>query len=316
MTNIESGSDRAWTLRGIDAKTMRQLTKEMPATELWSLLLGVIEQRASTRAMAAVADQWRDDRFVQPAVVDPRVSLRIDQHLFAVADSFEAIELSPLAPLGTSSVLAPTSQNRVVSTVRGTEVVSDPTNVLALECARRLREDATQIVKFASSHRCVRAQPFPKLPGFAAHFRMFCLATAGHETKDQAFTVDALADHIGTHLRSITTLRQNGYALSAPSVTLLSTQARRSLSDRIASRLLDVTVKHEVLTKPYYNGLRFMINVAGSAGEIPLVDGGAFDWVAKLAANRKLVFVASAIGSQLLAHLFGRESIDRADGGP
>jgi hypothetical protein len=137
---------------------------------------------------------------------------------------------------------------------------------------------------------------------------MFCLATAGHETKDQAFTVDALADHIKTHLLGLASLRQNGYALSAPSVTLLSTAARRSLADRIAGQLPDdVAVTHEVLTKPYYNGLRFMINVAGSAGDIPLIDGGAFDWVAKLASNRKLVFVASAIGSQLIAHLFRRE---------
>lgn len=50
-----------------------------------------------------------------------------------------------------------------------------------------------------------------------------------------------------------------------------------------------------------------MINVAGAQGSIPLIDGGAFDWVAKLAANRKLVFVASAIGSQLVARLFRRD---------
>jgi hypothetical protein len=310
MTNVDNKLDRAWAVRDIDAEAMRQLTKEMPASELWSLLLGVIEERAATRAIATVSEQWRNDRFVQPAAVDPRVSLHIDQLLFEVAESFEAIELSPLAPLGTSSVVAPTSQNRVVSTVRGTEVVSDPTNVLALECARRLREDSTQIIKFACSHRCVRAQPFPKLPGFAAHFRMFCLATAGHETKDQAFTADALTGHIRTHLRGIAALQQNGFALGAPSVTLLSTDARRPLSDRIARELLDVSVNQKVLTKPYYNGLRFMINVAGSSGEIPLVDGGAFDWVAKLASNRKLVFVASAIGSQLVAHLFRRDAAE------
>ena len=49
-----------------------------------------------------------------------------------------------------------------------------------------------------------------------------------------------------------------------------------------------------------------MINVTGLEGEIPLIDGGAFDWVAKLASNRKLVFVASAIGSQLVAYRFRR----------
>jgi hypothetical protein len=87
------------------------------------------------------------------------------------------------------------------------------------------------------------------------------------------FTADALTDHIRTHLRGIAALQQNGFALSAPTVTVLSTDARRPLSDRIPHGLLDVSGEHEVLTKPYYNGLRFRINVASSFGEIPLLDG-------------------------------------------
>ena len=38
-------------------------------------------------------------------------------------------------------------------------------------------------------------------------------------------------------------------------------------------------------------------------GEIPLIDGGAFDWLRKLCSNNKLSFVASAMGSQLMAYL-------------
>ena len=304
----ETKVKREWVRRGLDPSALQQLATGMPGTELWSLLLEVMEHRARARTRTAVCDQWARDRFVQPAAVDPRVLMHIDQQLFAVADSFEAVELSPLAPLGTSSVVAPTSQNRVVSTARGSEVVSDPTNVLALDCARRLRVDATQIVKFATSHRCVRAQEIPKQPGFAAHFRLFCLATAGHETKDHAFTVDALTEHIRTHLRALELLEQNGYAVRNTGVTLFSTAERRALAERIGSGLSNVAVKHEVLTKPYYYGLRFMINVAGSEAEIPLIDGGAFEWVATLASNRKLVFVASAIGSQLIARLFAPDA--------
>jgi hypothetical protein len=43
---------------------------------------------------------------------------------------------------------------------------------------------------------------------------------------------------------------------------------------------------------------------ARAARSIPLIDGGAFDWVAKLASNRRLVFVASGMGAQLLPLLF------------
>lgn len=70
-------------------------------------------------------------------------------------------------------------------------------------------------------------------------------------------------------------------------------------------------VIHESLTHSYYDGLRFMINAGATEGEkIPLIDGGAFDWVAKLASNRKLVFVASGLGSQILPGLFGARAAD------
>jgi hypothetical protein len=48
-----------------------------------------------------------------------------------------------------------------------------------------------------------------------------------------------------------------------------------------------------------------MIDVRTVDGsDVPLIDGGAFDWVGKLAANSRLVFVASGMGSQLVAYLF------------
>jgi hypothetical protein len=55
----------------------------------------------------------------------------------------------------------------------------------------------------------------------------------------------------------------------------------------------------------YYDGLRFQISARSAMGaHVPLIDGGAFDWVAKLAANRRLVFVASGMGLQLVPLLF------------
>jgi hypothetical protein len=66
---------------------------------------------------------------------------------------------------------------------------------------------------------------------------------------------------------------------------------------------------HEPLTQAYYAGLRFMIEVRTPHGDlVPLLDGGAFDWLERLATNRKLVFVASALGSQLVAALFRRRA--------
>jgi hypothetical protein len=250
-------------------------------------------------------EQWRTDRFLAPAYLDQRAIVEMDRALLAAAASFEALELSPLAPLGVCSAIAATSQNRVVSALRGTEIVSDPTNVLALECARRLKRDATQVVKLATSHRCVRAQPPPDGPGFAAHFRIFCLASAGHERKDQAFTVDALLDHIRTHLAALDALERIGCRFPDRRVTLLASPERAPLAERVAAALDGVRIERAPLEQKYYDGLRFMINAGSVRGpDIPLIDGGAFDWVATLAANRKLAFVASALGSQLAGLLF------------
>jgi hypothetical protein len=40
--------------------------------------------------------------------------------------------------------------------------------------------------------------------------------------------------------------------------------------------------------------------------EIPLVDGGAFDWLAKLTSDRMAVYIASGLGSQLMPLMFRR----------
>jgi hypothetical protein len=63
------------------------------------------------------------------------------------------------------------------------------------------------------------------------------------------------------------------------------------------------------LEHPYYNqGLRFQMAARSHEGiEIPLIDGGAFDWVATLTSNRRAVYVASGLGSQLVPLMFRRQ---------
>src|SRR4030095_186345 len=202
--------DSSWATAGVGETAYAALARGMPASEVWSLLLSALRERAEQRAARALTEQWEHDRFVQLSYIDQRTLVELDSHLLAAAADFEAVELSPLAPLGATSSVALTTQNRVVSTVRGTEVVSDPTNVLALESARRLREDPTRVVRLCTSHRCVRAQEVPKVPGFAAHFRMFCMTSAAHERKDQAFVTDALTHHVRTHLQALDRLEQDG----------------------------------------------------------------------------------------------------------
>ena len=300
-----TSDDRAWARAALSAEAREALASGLPASEVWSLLLGVLEERARVRTPANLCEQWKNDRFVQPCYVDQRTLHELDGHLLAAASHFESVELSPVAPLGVSSAVALASQNKIVSTVRGTEVVSDPTNVLALECARRLREDSTVLVRLVTSHRCVRAQAVPKLPGFAAHFRMFCLASAGHERQNRELTSGELVEHINTHLAALDRLAQHGYSTADRKLRILATKGNVQLAERVASSVIGAPVQHQVLEHPYYDGIRFMIDVrAPNGAEIPLIDGGAFDWLRTLTSNNKLVYVASGMGSQILAYLF------------
>ena len=300
-------SERPWTTAGLDDAAAAALFETLPASEVWSLLLEVMDRRARQRSPPDLARQWERDGFTRPAFVDQRTFVALDGHLLASADRFEAIELSPLAPLGSCSVVGPASQNKIVSALRGTEVVADPTNVFALEAARRLRADPDQIVRLATCHRCVRAQEVPKRPGFSQHFRIFCLATAGRERQGHGLLVEALAEHVAAHLRALDRLEQHGYSFPGRRVVMLATAQRAALADRVAEQVQGVPVSRETLDHPYYDGLRFMIHVrSADTEEVPLIDGGAFNWVAKLGSNRRLVFVASGMGTQVVAFLFRR----------
>jgi hypothetical protein len=300
-----SPTDRSWSREGLGAAALAALSSGMPASQVWSLLLGVVEERAKRRTPASLRHQWERDRFVQPCYVDQRTLNELDAHLLAAAAAFEAVELSPLAPLGASSAVALASQNKIVSTIRGTEVVSDPTNVLALECAQRLQADPGAYVRLTTNHRCVRAQAIPKLPGFAAHFRMFCLVSAGHERGSHGFLVDALSEHIRTQLAALARLEEHGYAFGERTVKLFATERFTTHAQRVAAAVDGAAVIHGPLEHGYYDGMRFNVFVRTPSGdEIPFIDGGAFDWLRKLMSNEKMVFVASAMGSQLAAYLF------------
>jgi hypothetical protein len=294
---------RTWIVDAVGAPTFEQLATGLAGSQLQSLLLEVMQARAGARDASALAAQHGRDTFCVPAVVDQRAMLAIDTQLLAAAEGFEAIELSPVAPLGACSVVGPTDQHRVLSALRATEVVSDPTNVLALECARRLRAPARAAQHLATSHRVLRAQPVPKLPGYAQHFRLFALGSGGIERQDHAFTVDTLALHVRTLLAGLARLEQQGHAIGRRRVEVLATPERQALGDRLAAML---DAERGSLDHPYYSGgLRYRIWVTAPDGtELPLGDGGSFDWLHRIAANRRAVFVGSGLGSQLIALRF------------
>jgi hypothetical protein len=298
-------SDRGWIIDHLGAAAFEQLASGLAGNELHSVLHEVMQRRAGARVAKDLLEQYRRDPFCAPAAVDLRAMNAVEAQLLAAASRFEALELSPVAPLGACSVVALTRQHRVLSALRATEVVSDPTNVLALECALRLRAEPARAVHLATSQRVVRAQPIPKLPGYAQHFRLFALGSGGLEAKDHAFTVDTLLLHVRTMLEALDRLQRVGYDFGTPRVEILATPERRALADRIVHALGPPAIGKPLDHAYYSGGLRFQVWVTAPDGtELPLVDGGTFDWLAKLASSRRAVYVATGIGAQLIAQRF------------
>jgi hypothetical protein len=308
--------ERDWIVDGIGSSTFEKLASGLAGSELHSVLLEVMKRRANERSPADVLAQYGRDAFCQPAVVDLRTMLAIESELLAASADFEALDLSPVAPLGVCSTVAITDQNRVLSALRMTEVASDPTNVLALECASRLRARPADAVHLATGQRVVRAQPVPKQAGYSQHFRIFVLASGGRETEDHGFTIETVVRQVRTMLDALERLERHGYTFGKRRVEVLASAERTEVADRIAESFAGFATRKPLEHAYYSGGLRFQIWVTTPDGsEVPLVDGGAFDWLAKLASNRRAVYVATGMGSQLIALRFrkdhGRDRTDR-----
>jgi hypothetical protein len=296
---------RSWIVDSLGATAFERLASELPGSELQSVLIEVLHRRAHARAPADLLAQYGRDGFCKPAAIDQRTSVAIDADLLAAAEGFEAIELSPVAPLGACSAVALTDQHRVLSALRATEVVSDPTNVLALECARRMRADPSTPVHLATSQRVVRTQPVPNVPGYAPHFRIFVLASGGLETRDHSFTAETMTRHVRTMLGALDRLERRGYTFGARRVDVLATPARAALGDRVAEALGAIAVRKPLEHAYYSGGLRYMVWVTAPDGaQISLVDGGTFDWLARIASNRRAIYVATGAGAQVIAFRF------------
>jgi hypothetical protein len=197
------------------------LSEELSGSDLQSLLLSVYRSRARTVREPDALARSRQHPLAAPSSVDARVLNAFDRAAFASAGGFEAVDLSPVCPFGTTSVLGGIDQNNVLTTIRNVEVLGDSTPAMALECARRRQDRARRTsqppVRLCSSHRVARLQPVD-FPGFTPHFRLFGLVSAGRDTGSNAFEVQHLGEHIRFYLRLFRALNAEGFSLTHPLV--------------------------------------------------------------------------------------------------
>lgn len=278
--------------------------KNLSGTELNSLLLELFRQRSGDVSPAAVLQQFGSNRFVQPADIDI-VGLKETEAAWlrmASEQRFSPIQLAPLAPFASCSAVGHVDQNNVVTALRGTEVVSDATNVLALQIARNFKEsrDKNLVLRYATTHRHVRGQYFTN-PAYTAHFTVFCIASGGLDAGSFRFELEELKRHL--HL--LCCLLKTHFSPGDLLIRFFfkgGTDVFRQLLGQQAFENVRCEFNEEPGTG-YYHTFQFKIFLKKSGQEVDLADGGMVDWTQKLLANRKQRLLISGIGLELVKKL-------------
>lgn len=290
-----------------------RLADDLSGSELTSLLLAVTRRRSRSITPADLLAAAGRDATVTPSDVDARLLHRVTGAFLAAAEGFEAVELAPVAPVGLNTALGGIDQNNALATVRGTEVLADPTAAHALVAALRRREGAGE-VRLCSSERLLRLQPFEG-ELWRQHFRIGALTTAGPAEPDHAFELRALREHVEVHLRLLAALDPDDTRLGSRTVLVADTNPEAGRVARLEERVFEplraafpgleaaYTAEREHAMS-YYQGLALEIRIAPPGRhEVSIADGGGVDWLARLLANRRERAFTSGIGIETLARL-------------
>ncbi len=277
--------------------------ESLSVSDLNSIFLELFRKKTSKMSPAHVLDQFTNSRFVLPSDIDPIEIKETELKWLKIAKTydFEPIILSPLTPIGTSSVLGHVDQNNVISALRGTEVVSDATNVLALKIAEdfKKKQDKSLVFRYSTVHRHTRGQAFDN-PKFSAHFSNLCLVSGGFDHGNYAFESDQLQEHLSVIYQML-----SGY-IDKEHIELKIYM--KSGSDTFMNKLkatggIWMNMGYELIEdrkREYYQTVQFKLFVMKDGQEYNIADGGFVDWTQKLLGNKKHRCMISGIGIELL----------------
>jgi hypothetical protein len=299
---------------------LEALEERLPASDLQSLLLHVFQRRSAKRTAAELIAHYERSALVQPSTVDIRAMVEVERIAFDSAKDFEAIDLSPIAPLALNAVLGQIDQNNCLATVRGVEVLADPTTAAALECARRRRQGARDEIRVCSRSRVLRLQPF-NVPGFTPHFELFSWVTAGRDQGSHSFEMKSLREHLAAQLDLLGRLLSLGYEFGDLRVEVGDTERDERRMQQVVREVMEpLSVLYPQVSfaldrerehaRHYYSGLCLHIDARRDAGQwVNLSDGGFTLWTQRLLSNRKERLMVSAIGLELVVKAFRRTHV-------
>jgi len=205
------------------------------------ILIKVMRDRVQKRNPTELLVEYESKpEFYGVSGIDQRSLHEFVAHFYAVLpENYWVVELAPIAPLGLNALLSRVSQDVSLSSIRASEVVSDPTTPLALHCAyerKRILPDKGKMyesVRLATTHRVLRLQPFDRSKGYMQHFRLFGLCSGGRDVGHATFFVEHIIEHISVWLTFIDCLGRNGYTFRNIEVKVSDIRVAETLIEKL-----------------------------------------------------------------------------------
>jgi hypothetical protein len=295
---------------------------KIPNTDFQSLLLELMDKKSFKAGIKEINFTLENNPFVETSKIDQLTFAKFDNLAHNLLPlEYKSVELSPLVPFATNRVLANISQKRVLSTMRNSEVISDPTTALALYCAKeranKIKKNSrdSELVAMATSQRAVRQDPIKK-EGYSQHFRTFTVSVAGRDVGFEQFEKENLKKHLGFFLSLLEKLNESGdYIINDITVTLSDVEKKQPellsiIKDTVVKELSEtfsqVAFKFDVDRKSnYYKNLCYSISAKNKNGElISVAGGGITNWTEILIESKKERLLVGSIGSEILCGHF------------
>ena len=277
-----AASTKVWRRIGVHAR--EALLRTLNPIELRTILADVARSRASNQTPADLIKRWREDKLLAPSMLDPREALPITAKLWEVVPpEFVGVTLSQLTSLGSGIHLGGLGQNRVVTTMRGTEVLADPKHGLALEASRRRRNGHSR-VHLATHARCTHAWDHSEE---SSHELRFALVSSAPDGGGLSTEADLLDLHL-EYWREImgTVVPRGRIELTVWDSTLAGLIEARGTRDGVI--VVEGTSDERRPWRNPYTTAAFRFVVDGDGDEAHEIgDGGFVTWTQALTRNRK-----------------------------
>ncbi len=278
---------------------MDRMDKLLSGSELNSFLLTLFKKRVAQYTPADVLRLARINRFCEEAQLDPAAykEVEIDWLRQAQGIGFTPVELSPIAPLGSSAAFGCVDQNNVVSALRGGEVVSDATNVLAIKIADELGRTADTEKAYCTTHRHVRSQYFDS-PTFSAHFGLFCMVSGGREKHPPSLEQTLVEKHLLFHCKQLVEGFDQGELSLDFYITPAWKEKVESTQQKVARSYpgIRIQVQDRDPANGYYEGVQFKLFLERAEDRINLSDGGLVNWTQQMLSDKKQRLCISGVG--------------------